>query len=120
MNNYNKSLIYFSLNLSEQDTYALSTRMGVSRTANLGRYLGHKLLHQGRAGDVYALLLQRIKDKLGGWKAKCLTRAGRLTLAKTVVNSMATFEMQTTKLLAGVHKELDKTMRYCVWGSSPD
>lgn len=36
MINYNKFLIYFSPNLSEQDTYALSLRMGVPKRADLG------------------------------------------------------------------------------------
>lgn len=94
--------------------------MVVPKTADLGRYLGHKLPHQGKASNVHVPLLQRIKAKLGGWKTKCLSSVGRVTLAKTMVNSMAIFGMQATKLPAGVHKELDKAVRCCVWGSFPD
>lgn len=117
MVNYNKSRIFFSPNLFDHITAALSQRMGIPKTDDLGYYLGHRLLHHGRSSNGYDHLLQKVRDKLSGWKSKCLSRAGRLTLAKIVINSMAIFEMRMGRLLSKDHKELDKAVRNCVWGS---
>lgn len=83
-------------------------------------YLGHQILHQGRNTNGHALLLQKVRDKLSGWKMKCLSRVGRLTLVKTVINNMVTFHMQNERLSVSVHKKLDMAVRQCTWGSSTD
>lgn len=61
-----------------------------------------------------------MKDKLSGWKTKCLSTTGRLTLAKTVISNMANFYMQTERLPASVRKEVDRAVRQCVWRASAD
>lgn len=62
-------------------------------------------------------LLQKVHNRVEGWKLKCLSREGRLTLAQYVVGSMPIFNMQLERLPGWVHKELDKSTRKCVWGS---
>lgn len=118
--NYHKSLMFCSPNVCEQVATKLSLDMGIPLTADLGRYLGHQLIHQGRNNSGHAKLLQRVRDKLDGWKTKCLSRAGRITLAKSVLTGMSIFHMQVQKLPTRVHKELDKAVRLCVWGSSTE
>lgn len=88
--------------------------MGISMTSYMGRYLGHHLLHKGRRSQGLGKLLERVRDKLDGWKARCLSRARRLTLAQSVLNGMDVFSMQTQRLPTWVHKELDKSVRRCV------
>lgn len=44
--------------------------------------------------------------------------AGRITLAKSVINNIPVFHMQVERLSAWVHKVLDKMTRRCVWGYS--
>lgn len=60
--------------------------------------------------------LEKVRGKLDGWKAMCLSTAGRITLTKSVINSMGVFQMQVQKMPAGVHKALDKYVGKCVWG----
>lgn len=84
---------------------------------DLGTYLWHKVAHQGRNKKLHDRLLQRLKDYLEGWKSRCLTRAGRVTLAKSVLSSVLVFNMQLGKLPSRVHKEIDRFERRCVWGN---
>lgn len=39
--------------------------------------------------------------------------AGRLTLAKSVINTIGVFQMQVQKLPVSVHKEQDRYVRKC-------
>lgn len=118
--NLHKSSMFFSPNQSEQQSSLLSLRMGIPKAKELGVYLGHQLVHHGNNKRVFDGLLQRVRQRLQGWKSKCLSRAGRITLAQTVINSMVVYQMQFQKLLVSVHKELDKSVRRCVWRSTEE
>lgn len=74
--NFDKSMIFIFSNVVEQEAEALCRRMGVPRTTELGRYLGHHLVQKGRNRYGYSEIIQKVKDKLDGWKSKCLSRAG--------------------------------------------
>lgn len=66
---------------------------------------------------IMAALLQRVRGCLDGWKVKCLSRAGKLTLAKSVINGMSIFQMLVHRLPLGVHKKLDMYVRLVCVGS---
>lgn len=54
-------------------------------SSNLGDYLGAPLIH-GRVGrDIYRKIVDKIRNRLAGWKATSLSFAGRVTLAKFVI-----------------------------------
>lgn len=114
--NFNKSSVFFSTNVPNAEALRLSSKLGIRPTLELGTYLGHKVHHQGRSNRANNLLLEKVRGRLDGWKIKSLSLAGRLTLAKSVINSMGVFQMQVHRLPASVHKELDKYVRRCVWG----
>lgn len=63
-------------------------------------------------------LLKQVQAKFEWWKLNFLSRAGRLTLAQSVLWSLPIFNMQLERLSVWVHKDLDRTMRRCVWGLS--
>lgn len=110
--------MFCSPNVSEEDAAKLSLVLGVSLTKKLEKYLGHHIAVDGRNKKRHKDLLPRIKNRVDGCKLKCLLRAGRITLAQSVLASISIFNMQLECLLAWVHKEMDKSVRKCVWGSS--
>lgn len=81
--------------------------------------MGHRLVHRGNNSKSQEELVEKVKNTLGSWKPKCLSAAGRLTLAKSIISSMGVFQMQLQKMKKRTHKELDKAIRQCVWGSTP-
>lgn len=115
---FNKSLLFVSPNVRRQAAEELSNILQVPLTEKLGRYLGHDLIHKGWSGHLQGTLIQKAKRKLEGWKSSCLSRAGRLTMAKAVLNNIANFHMQGQRLSAGTHRELDRLVQQCIWGSS--
>lgn len=116
--NNNKSRLFVSPNLSLSTAEELGRDLNIPLTQDLGTYLGHRIIHRGRSTSKEEDIVQRIRNKMSGWKSHCLSRAGRLTLARSVLCNMGVFYMQMQKLSSQTHKEIDKAVRDCVWGSS--
>ena len=57
---------------------------------------------------------------MDGWKAKQLTLAGKITLAKTILTSTPLYSMQSNKLPKMLCNNIDKTVKNFIWGSSKD
>lgn len=114
--NYSKSNVFSTPNVPEQEAVMLSLKLGIPRTTNLGKYLGFKLRHYGSNMNTHSDLLNKAKDKLVGWRNKCLSRAGRITIARSVLNALPVFQMQPEKLPAHFHKKLDRLCRSCICG----
>lgn len=112
---YAKSSILFSASVHIEEARRLSGLIGIPLTDCLGKYLGHHVLHKGRNGAGHRALVDKVRSKLEGWKAKCLSRASRLTLAQSTLMSIPIFHMQLEQLPAWVHKALDKAVRCCIW-----
>lgn len=90
------------------------TRM--SRTRDLGCYLGAQFIHQQCNKGIYAELISRFNKRLSGWKSRCLSMAGKIMLAKSVLQSFPVFQMRTMKLPKSVTKGMNKITRDFVWG----
>ena len=61
-------------------------------------------------------MLEKLDSKLAGWKAKLLSRAGRLTLIQTVGQSLLVYTMQTTAIPKKICSEIDSRLRRFWWG----
>jgi len=72
----------------------LCHKMGIYETSDLGRYLGFPLLQQGRNGNAFNFVAEKIQAKLAGWKSRLLSRAGRLMLIKATAAPIANYYMQ--------------------------
>jgi len=59
----------------------------------MGRYLGANI-NQGRATrGKFHNIIEKIQNRLSGWKQQCLSFAGRLTLSKSVLSSIPYYHM---------------------------
>lgn len=116
--NFHKSSMLCSPNVSTQDAARLSANLGIRLAKHLGKYLGHHIVHSGNNKDAHNALLQCINNRVEGWKVKCLSRVGCLTLAQLVMGSIPVFHMQLEGLPTWVHMEIDMAVTKCVWGSS--
>ncbi|KAL0012862.1 hypothetical protein SO802_007970 [Lithocarpus litseifolius] len=115
-----KSRILFSPNVARRRKRRLCNKLGVCETSDLGRYLGFPLLHQGRNGNAFNFVAEKISAKLAGWKSRLLSRAGRLVLIKSAAAPIADYYMQCHALPIKVCNAIDKKMRDFVWGSNEE
>lgn len=105
---FSKSEVFFSPNILDTEAAALLDLIGMHQTDNLGRYLGVPSIHGRVTKNIFRPMLQKISDKLEGWRAKHLTMAGRLVLTKSVLSTIPYFTMQTMLLPVGICEEIDK------------
>ena len=74
-----KFWVFFSPNVDRDQRESLCDILGFASTPNLGKYLGIPIKHLGTPMDVN-FVLDRVKQKLAGWKANLLSPVGRSVL----------------------------------------
>lgn len=107
--------MFVSPNIPYIEVERLSGCMGFQMKKKLGRYLGHIIVQDGKNREHHKELLHRAHARLEGWKLSCLSRAGSLTLAQSVMGSLPIFHMQLEQLPSWLHKEINKATQKCVW-----
>ena len=117
---YEKSKVFFSPAVSDEDRAELTHQLGICETNNLGNYLGFPLRHKSRNRNEFQFVIDKVQAKLAGWKTNCLSPAGRLVLLKATVTPIVEYYMQCCKLPARVSERVDKLTRDFLWGSNDE
>ncbi|XP_019175883.1 PREDICTED: uncharacterized protein LOC109171271 [Ipomoea nil] len=113
-----KSQVFFSKNTNKNMKEEISRRLRIESTEDLGKYLGVPAIHGRVTSATHSDLLARISSRLDGWKAKTLSLAGRVVLARSVLNAIPAYTMQTTFLPKGICTEIEKRTRNFIWGGT--
>ena len=81
-------------------------------------YLGLPLGASYKSKVVWDPVVERFHKRLAGWKAKLLSRGGRLTLLKSTLWSLPIYLMSLFTILASTAHQLEKIMRDFLWDSN--
>jgi len=71
------------------------------------KYLGFPIGCCHKREVLWDGMLDRIKSRLGRWKGRNFSMAGRICLIKFVLSSIPLFYMSMFRLLAGVMKKIE-------------
>jgi len=88
---------------------------GIQRTLSLEKYLGFPMLHGRIQRRDFEFLVEKIIHKLASWQNKLLNNAGRLTLVKSVLNSIPNYCMQIAWLPQTICDSIDRMARNFLW-----
>ncbi|CAN1191033.1 Putative ribonuclease H protein At1g65750 [Linum perenne] len=113
-----KFRVYFCKNIPQAKARGIVEALGIRATNDLGRYLGVPILHGRVTKHTYNFILDRLDNRLAGWKADNLSLAERVTLASSVLNSIPSYIMQTAFLPVYLCDHIDKKIRNFIWGST--
>ncbi|XP_074313583.1 uncharacterized protein LOC141648767 [Silene latifolia] len=111
-----KSRVFFSSNTRVEVQQAVSSRLGIEITENLGSYLGMPTINGRVTRNTFASIMERFDRRLAGWSTKHLSLAGLATLVQSTPSSMANYSMQTAKILKITCDSLDRKTRRFLWG----
>ncbi|KAL2899374.1 hypothetical protein RDABS01_024456 [Bienertia sinuspersici] len=115
-----KSRVYFSNNVSSNIKQEICDTLNMEHTEDLSLYLGMPTLSSRVTRDTFKHLCEKVDRRLAGWKSKYLSLAGRITLAKSTISSLANYSMQTAKIPHTICDDLDKRTKRFVWGGDED
>ncbi|EEF31952.1 conserved hypothetical protein [Ricinus communis] len=71
--------------------------LSFSKAQKLGKYLGARIIHSQVGRDTCKEVVDRVKQRLSGWKASNLSLGGRITLANSVLEALPIYPMLTSK-----------------------
>ena len=114
--NEGKSRLTFSPNTMEEHKVLFQETMNIKESESLGLYLGLPLSHLRPKRREVQFVVEKVRRKLALWKTKFLSRAGRLVMIKSSMNSVASYYMQVTQLPKTTLKELDQICNDFLWG----
>lgn len=117
--NFAKSKSFFSANIDKNMVVTLSMATSIPRTDDLGRYLGVPLLHKWVTKNLYVENLEKWRKRLLGRKSKSLSLA-KNTFAKSVLNSLSVYQMQTAMLPVAATHDIDRCTRQFIWGGNEE
>lgn len=113
--NYTKSLVTFSSNTSVGNREKVCQQLGVREVQNPGKYLGMPLIVGRRKFATFNFLVEKIDQKLEGWKHKALFKAGKVMLLKTVAQVVPNFWMSMLLIPTEVCGKIEKKMNAFWW-----
>lgn len=113
--NKQKSSMVFSPNTPHTFKKFLSSTFGVSYKPNLGRYLGVYVDSSCHKSN-YSEMVDKLHQKLSGWKARLLSQAGRLVLIKSVLSSLPLYRMSSFAFPQKILHQMDSTVINFFWG----
>ncbi|GJU11276.1 ribonuclease H [Tanacetum coccineum] len=98
--NFSKSEMMFSPNTPPVMQKELCDRLGVKVMGRHSRYLGLPSIH-GRKGELFSFILEKVLQKMQGWKQKLLSQVGHEILIKAVIQAIPLYAMQCYMLPKG-------------------
>ena len=113
-----KSKVYFSLNVDRDGRAELCDILGFHSTPNLCSYLGFPIRHVGLSNQDLNFVLDRVKQRLAGWKGSLLSLSGRKVLIQAATSAIPSYIMQSSLLPVRILDNLDRMNRTFLWGSS--
>jgi hypothetical protein len=116
--NFQKSEIFCSRNVTQSDRDSTATTLDVQAVLGTGKYLGLPSMIGRSRKAIFSFIKDRIWKKINSWSSKCLSKAGREVLNKSVLQSIPTYFMSIFQIPSSLCDEIEKMMNSFWWGHS--
>jgi len=117
--NFHKSML-FGVNVSDSWLHEAVVVMHCKHGRIPFLYLGLPIGGDPRKLQFWQPLVERIRNRLSGWKCKNLSMGGRLILLKSVLSSIPVYFLSFFKAPSGIISTLDSLFINFLWGGSED
>ena len=118
--NPQKSAITFSTQTSDSIRDRVKETLEIYSEGGVGKYLGLPEQFGRRKRDIFASILDRIRQKSHSWTAKFLSGAGKQIMLKSVLAAMPCHAMSCFKLPLSLCKQIQSQLTRFWWDSSPE
>jgi len=90
--------VYFLLNVDLESREEMCSVLGFRSTSYVGKYLGIPIKHPRQSNQDFNFILDKMKQKLFGWKANLLSMADRTVLNQASLSTIPNYTMQCAYL----------------------
>ncbi|CAM8945360.1 unnamed protein product [Rhodiola kirilowii] len=113
--NLEKSEVVCSKNIVEEYREQITGRMGMKLVVSHSAYLGLPITFSNRKTELFKSIEERILRKIGDWKHRLLSSAGREVLIKSVLQAIPNYAMSCFKLPVTLCRKLVKGFMRFWW-----
>jgi hypothetical protein len=111
-----KCSIFFSPNVDVEIKAQICEKLNIMMESISDKYLGLPSMVGLDRTDSFLYLLERIIERLKGWKEKLLSLGGKEILLKAIIQSIPVFAMGVFKIPKQLCKEINDAMASFWWG----
>lgn len=86
----------------------------------IGKYLGLPEHFCRRKRDIFASIIDRIRQKAHSWTAKFLSGAGKQIMLRSVLSAMPCYAMSCFKLPVSLCRQIQSILTRFWWGANPE
>ncbi|XP_048633020.1 uncharacterized protein LOC125607204 [Brassica napus] len=115
-----KSAVTFSSKTNLVTKMRVKQELNITNEGGIGKYLGLPEHFGRRKRDIFAEIVDRIRQKAHGWTARYLSTAGKMVLLKTVLAVMPTYAMSCFKLPKSLCKQIQSVLTRFWWDAKPE
>ncbi|KAJ0946971.1 putative RNA-directed DNA polymerase [Helianthus annuus] len=115
--NRQKSML-FGIGVDDQEVGRLANIVKCEPGSFPFTYLGIPIGANMKRAKFWKPVIDKFASRLSKWKARHLSFAGRMTLAKSVLGSLPSYYLSLFAAPKGVIKKLEKIRRDFIWGKS--
>uniref|UniRef100_A0A803P0S6 Reverse transcriptase domain-containing protein n=1 Tax=Cannabis sativa TaxID=3483 RepID=A0A803P0S6_CANSA len=110
-----KSSVVFSANTRDDIKDTILSTLGYRPMTLEDKFLGNPVFFSKSMSRDFNFVVEKVKNRLEGWRCKLLSQASRTTLIKSVVSATPLYPMSTFLLPLSLCSELDKLVRKFWW-----
>ncbi|XP_042944540.1 uncharacterized protein LOC122278417 [Carya illinoinensis] len=114
--NKTKTSIFFSPNTRPATKEYILSLAGTRSSSCYEKYLGLPALIGRSKNAAFKSIIDRIKSRVGNWKDKLLSHAGKEILLKAVIQALPTYCMGVFKLPKSLLSDINRVMYQFWWG----
>ena len=118
--NREKSTITFSSKTSPEARRRVKLELNIPNEGGIGKYLGLPEHFGRKKRDIFASIVDRIRQRAHGWTSRFLSGAGKMVLLKSVLAAMPTYAMSCFKLPISLCKQIQSVLTRFWWDVKPD
>ncbi|KAL0799496.1 hypothetical protein Bca101_054671 [Brassica carinata] len=114
-----KSAITFSAKTPASVRARVKESLSIASEGGIGKYLGLPEQFGRRKRDIFASILDRIRQKAQSWTTRFLSGAGKQVLLKSVLSAMPCYAMSCFKIPISLCKQIQSILTRFWWDSIP-
>lgn len=118
--NLGKSAVTFSAKTPPEVKLRVKATLGIDAEGGIGKYLGLPELFGRKKRDIFAAILNRIRQRIQSWTTRFLSGAGKQVLLKAVLAAMPCYSMSCFKLPASLCKQIQSLHTRFWWDANPE